>query len=526
MPEANGMEPVMIKLTGRIDSNNAPQIGEEINGLLKDNGGAPVVMDASELEYISSAGLRVILRVKQTNPDLKITGVSSGVYEVLEMTGFTEMMQVEKAYRVVSIDGCEEIGRGANGVVYRVDDDNVVKVYFDSDALADIQHEREVARLALILGIPTAISYDVVKVGNSYGSVFELLNATSFSKILANEPERMDWVVSEYVKMLNLIHGTVVPEGKLPDFRDTVISWADFMQDYLPEQYGTKLKALVEAIPHDDHMIHGDYHTKNIVLQGDEVLIIDMDTLAVGHPVIELASIYNAFQGYSEYDHGTVLEFQGFDFDTATQFWHKVLAAYLGTHSETKLHEVEDKARVIGYTRMIRRSIRRKGLESENGRAEIELWKGELLELLDRVDSLVFDVNELEIDALINNLPEVQDFVNDKLEKAGFPAKTVMQVGLAVEEIFVNVASYAYSPEIGKAKLKVEISDGPSSVTIIMSDSGIPYDPLAKEDPDVTLSAQERQVGGLGIFLTKQLMDDMSYEYKDGKNILTLKKNA
>ena len=101
-----------------------------------------------------------------------------------------------------------------------------------------------------------------------------------------------------------------------------------------------------------------------------------------------------------------------------------------------------------------------------------------------------------------------------------------MQVGLAVEEIFVNVASYAYSPEIGKAKLKVEISDGPSSVTIIMSDSGIPYDPLAKEDPDVTLSAQERQVGGLGIFLTKQLMDDMAYEYKDGKNILTLRKNA
>ena len=148
MPEANGMEPVMIKLTGRIDSNNAPQIGEEINGLLKDNGGAPVVMDASELEYISSAGLRVILRVKQTNPDLKITGVSSGVYEVLEMTGFTEMMQVEKAYRVVSIEGCEEIGRGANGVVYRVDDDNVVKVYFDSGTVTALFSNCSMLRLS------------------------------------------------------------------------------------------------------------------------------------------------------------------------------------------------------------------------------------------------------------------------------------------------------------------------------------------------------------------------------------------
>ena len=197
MPEINGKEAVVYKMTGRIDSNNAPKVEAEIAELLKDRGKVPVVLDASGLDYISSAGLRVILRVKQSNPELRITGVNSAVYEVLDMTGFTEMMDVEKAYRVVSVEGCEEIGRGANGVVYRLDDDDVVKVYFNSDALADIQHEREVARLALILGIPTAISYDVVKVGDSYGSMFELLKATSFSKILAKEPERMDWVVEE-----------------------------------------------------------------------------------------------------------------------------------------------------------------------------------------------------------------------------------------------------------------------------------------------------------------------------------------
>ena len=525
MPEINGKEAVGYRLTGRIDSNNAPKVEAEITELLRDKGNVPVVLDASELDYISSAGLRVILRVRQSHPELKITGVSSAVYEVLEMTGFTEMMDVEKAYRTVSVEGCEEIGRGANGVVYRLDDDDVVKVYFNSDALSDIQHEREVARLALILGIPTAISYDVVKVGDSYGSMFELLKATSFSKILAKEPERMDWVVEEFVRMLDRIHGTLVPEGKLPDFRETVISWAEFMQDYLPQEYGKKLMSLIEAIPHDDHMIHGDYHTKNVVLQGDEVLLIDMDTLAVGHPIIELASVYNAFQGYSEYDPETIVQFQGFDRDTATRFWHKVLAAYLETSSETKLHEVEDKARVIGYTRMIRRSIRRKGLETEAGRAEIDLWKSELLELLDRVDTLVFDKNELEIDAVNDNLPEVQAFVEEKLEKAGFPAKTMMQVSLAVEEIFVNVASYAYSPEIGKAKLRVEVADGPSSVTVTMSDSGVPYDPLSKEDPDISAPAEDRQAGGLGIYLTKKLMDDMSYVYKDGKNVLTLRKN-
>ena len=161
-----------IKLTGRIDSNNAAQIEKEIYGQLPEGENIPIVLDMENLEYISSAGLRVILRIKKTYPDLKITGVNSEVYEILDMTGFTEMMTVEKAYRVVSVEGCEEIGRGANGTIYRIDQDNVVKVYNNADALSDIQHEREVAKLALILGIPTAISYDVVKVGESYGSSF------------------------------------------------------------------------------------------------------------------------------------------------------------------------------------------------------------------------------------------------------------------------------------------------------------------------------------------------------------------
>ena len=381
---------VTIKLCGRIDSNNAAQNEKEIFDQIAGAQGNAVILDASELEYISSAGLRVVLRVKKSVPEMKIVNVSSEVYEILEMTGFTEMLTVEKAYRVVSVDGCEEIGRGANGTIYRIDDDNVVKVYNNADALADIQHEREVAKLALILGIPTAISYDVVKVGDSYGSVFELLNAKSFSKIIAKEPERFDWCVDEYVKMLKKIHETIVPSGKLPDMKETVLSWAHFMQDYLPKETGDKLVSLVEAVEHDDHMIHGDYHTKNLELQNDEVLIIDMDTLAVGHPIFELASIFNSFVGYSELDHDVILKFQGFDFVTGQRFWHDSLAAYLGTNDEARIREVEDKARIIGYTRMIRRSIRRNGLDSEKSRAEIEFWKERLIDLVDKNDTLIF----------------------------------------------------------------------------------------------------------------------------------------
>ena len=522
-----------IRLEGRIDSANAAEVEKNMQSQLQELGDEPLVLDAEKLEYISSAGLRVILHIRKAHPELKIVGVNSDIYEILDMTGFTEMMPVEKAYRVVDVTGCEVIGRGANGTIYRIDQDNVVKVYNNADALEDIRHEREVAKLALILGIPTAISYDVVRVGESYGSVFELLNARSFSKILAAEPEKMDWCVKEYVDMLNRIHGTLVPEGKLPDIKETALSWARFMKDWLPEEAADKLVRLVEAVPHDDHMIHGDYHTNNLELQNDEVLLIDMDTLSVGHPVFELGSMFNSFVGYSEYDPGVIQRFQGFSQETGRTFWKKVLAAYLKTGDERKIREVEDKARIIGYTRMIRRAIRRNKLEDEVGRAEIALWKKELLELLTRTDSLVFtvepeeagDPNEIEIEAVPENLPTVQDFVQRKLEAVDCPPKAAMQIDLAVEEIFINIASYAYTPDTGNAVVRVEVSEEPITVTITFIDKGIPYDPLAKEDPDVTLSADERQIGGLGIFMTKKSMDEITYEYRDGRNILTLKKH-
>ena len=500
---------VVIDLIDKIDSGNAMETEQAVLAKLPDDKNATVVFDTKKLSYISSAGLRMILRVKKQFPSLKIINVNSDVYEILEMTGFTEMMPVEKAYREVSIEGCEEIGRGANGTIYRIDQDNVVKVYKNADALSDIQHEREVAKLALIRGIPTAISYDVVRVGESFGSVFELLNARSFSKILAKEPEKLDWCVQEYIKMLNM--------------RETAISWAQFVLDYLPPEAGKKLVALVAAIPRNDHMIHGDYHTKNLQLQGDEVLIIDMDTLAVGHPIFELGSMFNSFIGFSELDHTVIQKFQGFDFETGKKFWKKALAAYLGTTDEKLISSVENKARILGYTRLIRRSIRRGGLENENDKKEIALWKKELLELLEITDDLTFLPSELEVEANTQELQRVQNFVEEHLNTTECSEKAKNQIAIAVEEIFINIASYAYAPSKGNVAVRVNVSDEPT-ITITFIDHGTPYNPLIKEDPDITLSADERKIGGLGIFMTKKMMDEVSYEYKNRQNILTLTK--
>ena len=134
-------------------------------------------------------------------------------------------------------------------------------------------------------------------------------------------------------------------------------------------------------------------------------------------------------------------------------------------------------------------------------------------------------MQELTIEAKVENLDEVLAFIDGLLEENDCPMKAQMQIDVAVEEIFVNIASYAYTPGTGNAVIRFEMTQEPHAVSITFIDSGIPYDPVKKEDPDVALSAEERGIGGLGIFMAKKAMDDMKYVYRDGQNILTISKS-
>ena len=133
-------------------------------------------------------------------------------------------------------------------------------------------------------------------------------------------------------------------------------------------------------------------------------------------------------------------------------------------------------------------------------------------------------MKELDIKAQKDNLVQVLDFVNEQIAQFDCPKDILIQLDIAVEEIFVNIASYAYDPEMGPALIRTEIKNDPLRVCISFIDNGKPYDPLAKPDPDLSLPLMKRKKGGLGIFMVKKTMDDMTYEYKDGQNILTITK--
>ena len=378
-----------VALNGRIDSTNAAEAEKEITSSTEGFSGE-LVLDAENLQYISSAGLRVILRLKKANKTTRIVNASPDVYEIFDMTGFTEMMEIAKAYRSISIDGCEVIGEGANGKVYRIDPDTIVKVYKNHDALEEIHNERELARKAFVMGVPTAIPYDVVRVGDLYGSVFELLNAKSFAKLLIADPSQSDALAKDSVEILKTMHATMLKPGELPDKKAEALVWAEFCRDYLPQEVGDKLVRLVSEVPDTLNMLHGDYHIKNIMRQNGENLLIDMDTLAMGHPIFEFAAIYLAYVGFSCIDHNNVMNFLGIPYETAVGFWRSTLKYYFETEDEATLQAIEDKAAIIGYSRVLRRTFR-KAKESEEYKARlIEYCKNALCDLVPKTETLSF----------------------------------------------------------------------------------------------------------------------------------------
>lgn len=377
-----------IALEGRIDASNAAVAENMIFNAKSENAGKNTVIDADALEYISSAGLRIILKLRKEEPRLAIINVAPEVYEVLDMTGFTDMVTVEKAYKRMSVEGCEFLAKGANGAVYRYDDETIIKTYYSKDALPEILQERESARKAFVLGVNTAIPYGIVRVGEGYGTVTELLNAVNVTKLVCDDPVNIEKPVEYYVNLLKSIHAVEAEEGDFPDMRKTALDWARFVRAYLPEEQGKKLCALIEAVPKQNTLLHGDYHTNNIMIQNGEPLLIDLDTLCMGHPIFELGSMYNAFLGFSSIDYSVIKEFMGYDRDTAKRFWNMALKGYLGTDDDEVVRGVEEKAMIIGYMRLLRRAVRRPN--EKDSAAMVAHSKKTLLYLLGRVDTLTF----------------------------------------------------------------------------------------------------------------------------------------
>ena len=286
---------LFLALEGRIDSANAPEFEREASDALAQNPGMEPAFDAAALDYISSAGLRVLMKFrKAAGKPLTLENASPEVYDILETTGFTDLLNVRKRLREISVDGCELLGEGANGAVYRLDADTIVKVCKPWIRFEDIDRERQFARTAFVNGVPCVIPYDTVRVGNRFGIVFEMLKSDTLGRVMRAHPEKLEEYVDRCVALAKTLHNTHVKPGVFADIREVLHTRVPPLAQWCTKEELSLLDSLIDSIPDSDTLVHNDLHPGNIMIQDGELVLIDMDRMTMGPPVCDLIADYRA----------------------------------------------------------------------------------------------------------------------------------------------------------------------------------------------------------------------------------------
>ena len=355
--------------SGHIDSVTAHDFQNELLQAIDPS--AELVIDMRDVDYISSAGLRVFLRLRKSGYSPAITEVQADVFDIFQMTGFTEMFDIKKEFRTISIDGCEIIGKGYSGTVYRIDEDTIVKVYNSPDAMTMIEKEQRNAKRAFVKGIPTAISYDIVQVGDKTGTVFELLRATSFNNLVIRHPERLDEITGRYVDFLKTIHGIEMDAGVLPYAKDVYLGYLESAREYMPDDVYEKIREKISGYPVDNHAVHGDVQMKNVMLVDNEPMLIDMETLCMGQPEFELAGLYMTYQLFGEDDPGNSMDFLGITGDTSDRIWKDIFDLYYDGHSGEEKAELFKEIELLSVVYFLSIIVDSDGKDSDLGRIRI-----------------------------------------------------------------------------------------------------------------------------------------------------------
>ena len=287
---------VTLILAGRLDTATSAKASADIERALAT---VPVISrltcDAGQLEYISSSGLRILLSLAKRYKDFRITEVQSLVYEVLDTTGFTKIMTVERALRQLSVEGCEVIGVGGVGTVYRLDGDTIIKVFREGTTIEEVRREITMSKEAFVMGMPTAISFDVVRVGCQYGLVYELLQADTLSACIKREPGRIDEFARKYAELFHQLHAIEVPGGSsVPCAIERERQQIRHIRRYFPQESIDLMLRIVDAIPDANRLLHLDLQTKNAMVQNGELMLIDMGEVGYGHPLLDLGHAYSA----------------------------------------------------------------------------------------------------------------------------------------------------------------------------------------------------------------------------------------
>ena len=264
------------------------------------------------------------------------------------MTGFTNIMDIRKALNSVSIQGAEVIGDGFTATVYRLNKDTIIKVFKENRDIEKIERELKLAKEAFILGIPTAISFDVVKVDDKYGVRFEMLDCNSLQEVAVNHPEKLKEYLDKYAALLKKMNTTECLNPSIPNIKESFVNKFIGIKEHIPSNYYEKALRMLNEIPDTHTLIHGDCHFKNIMVQKDELVLIDMDSLSVGNPIFELAGLHFAYVAFDECGEGST-NFFNVSKENCSALYNALINRYFGKDDKA----IKDKIAIVSFIHMM-----------------------------------------------------------------------------------------------------------------------------------------------------------------------------
>lgn len=318
----------VVELTGSINSGNAHEFEDALSGEPSSEEG--VIIDAGGLEYISSAGLRVLLAAKKRckGKIFRVVNVNDEVMNVFDVTGFSEIMDISRAVRQLSVEGCDRIGAGACGEVFRLDDETIIKLYYPRVKKEEIEQEKALAKKAFVMGVPTAISYDIVEADGRTGVVYELIKSKTIGELIRGDEGHLEEYVDMYAAVCRQIHGIEAEPGQLPSFKD--INRSDIPNvTGITEEERAYLHRFLDLIPDRMNCLHGDLNINNIMVQNGECCLIDMGEFSTGTPMFDLSRILFSME-FAGAAKGEFNSFYKLPQDIVTNILHLFLEKYFG----------------------------------------------------------------------------------------------------------------------------------------------------------------------------------------------------
>ena len=360
-----------IELPERVDATNANQFEQDLFAVPNLNDAQEIIIDADNLNYISSLGLRVLMKLQKKfkNAPISVINVSGNIYNIFDDTGFTSFLNVKKKLRFVDVNSLQVLGAGMYGAVYRINEEQILKVFHGINSENAIQSIVKTIRAAFVHDIPTIIPFEIVRTEKGFGTILELLNSEMMSTLMKNNPEKLDKYIGDMVTLSKLIANTQFEEGTLRSYKEMLLSRLDNADKFLLSEEIATIKNYINAVPQRNTAVHGDLHAKNIMVMDEKPILIDMDEFSLGHPIWDIVNVHFIYQALAHADSKMIEDLLGiagkiswadfyikrisFTFDEADKIWEKFFNGYFADYSQENKNKILELVEFYGNFKYI-----------------------------------------------------------------------------------------------------------------------------------------------------------------------------